>query len=341
LIGITLPTSYIADGARLFYLGGAGLALGWGILLDQVWGHKNIMWRQGMAVLLLLFVAITSGRFSHTLIQTYRTVSTPFHTVTETMTQQPADQGIVIINLPQWQAPIRPTYPVMTQFAPFMGDHLFAAELFRANAGQEREIYTLVVPELRRPMDTPHDLYQAFATDTLSGMEAQHSHVFTYRYDDNGIRADYRGIISRGYYRIRSTPFLARTEVYTILSGSADSCGTDLNVALDITTLEGGNFNIRPTATFFVQAFTADGRLIAQADGLPFDLPFGRIDLEGLRLHDIRQLPLPDGENAAYVLVGTYDFTTGVRHEMIDAAGFPIADNALLIPVRHCPTLVR
>ena len=274
-------------------------------------------------------------------MQTYRAVSTPFHLITETMADLPAEDGLVIANLPQWQAPQHPAYPVTTQFAPFMGEHLFAYELFRVNAGQPRPIYTLVVPELMRETPYPYGIYQAFATDQLNEVESPRNHLFTYLYDPEqaGPTAVYRGIIERNFFPAALPDFAGQTDPYTFLDATAAACNNQLDIKINLTAMHGGSENAdtqRATTSIFVQAFTTDWRLIGQVDGTPLDLPHGRVELWGTRIQDFRTISLGEGDTAAHILVGTYDFITGERHPMQDNIGIPLQDNALFIPVQPC-----
>ena len=333
LIAITLPTYYIADGARLLYLGAGGLALGWALLLDGVW-HAQTRWRQGAWGAIVLFIAVTSGRFAFTMIDTYRAVSQPFHTITDIMADQPADDGVVIVNLAQWQAPPQPTYPYTTQFAPFMGDHLFLYELFRVNSGnhQPRPVYTLVVPELQRETPYPYGLYQAFATDRIDEVESPRNHLFVYGFQEDGITADYRGTLERNYFPEAIPEFAAQTEPYTILSADVVICERTAVVSLDLTAMHGGDDASRATTSFFVQLFSEDWRLLGQSDGGPFNLPFGRVELWGSRLQEQRVIELAEGGTAVRALIGTYDSLTGERHLMRGPFGNEIPDNALTVP---------
>jgi hypothetical protein len=74
---------------------------------------------------------------------------------------------------------------------------------------------------------------------------------------------------------------------------------------------------------------------LGQADGVPYDglypLPNWR---PGQVIEDVRPVPLREAEaGLAAITVGIYDPATGERLPATDAAGQPLPENRLVIPV--------
>lgn len=82
----------------------------------------------------------------------------------------------------------------------------------------------------------------------------------------------------------------------------------------------------------FVHLLDAQGNLLAQADGAPYEglYPLSHW-LPDQIITDAR--PLPDTAGLSSIAVGIYSPVTGQRLPAADAAGQPLPDNRLLIPV--------
>jgi hypothetical protein len=84
--------------------------------------------------------------------------------------------------------------------------------------------------------------------------------------------------------------------------------------------------------TIFVHLLDAQGQLLAQADGAPYEGLYPLTHwLPGQIITDAR--PLPDTAGLTSIAVGIYSPVTGQRLPAADAAGQPLPDNRLLIPV--------
>lgn len=337
LVGITLPTYYIADGARLLYPGAAGLAIFWGVLLSP----KSDKWQAPVRWVLLgslAFVLLSGGRFIRQMIGYYQIVSEPVKTLKQELggrLSDPSYENAILVNLPQWISPPRNTYAIGTEFAPFMGDHLFAAELLRANGipfplaasmNIPIEVTILNVPDLRT--ETPYNL----GLYTLSAEEAVPTdttgRVFISKYDEDGIKTATTGFILPSA-NDASESAAGTIGPYLFLDGQAQLCDGQLKV--NLTLLPEGE--IPTTLSLFVQA-VGDNGVIDQADGPPLGLPPGRIAGKR-RLRDLRILDVGD-QVPAGVLVGAYDFTTGVRFPAEDDAGAALPENAWVVTVEEC-----
>jgi len=83
--------------------------------------------------------------------------------------------------------------------------------------------------------------------------------------------------------------------------------------------------------TVFAQLFDAEGKLIGQGDGPPLsgDYPSSYWQI-GERLTDTREIAIENPESKpAYLLVGFYRLSDGVRLPVVDADGQRVPDDAI------------
>ncbi|MCB0036014.1 MAG: hypothetical protein KDE51_18410, partial [Anaerolineales bacterium] len=343
LVGVTLPTYYIADGARLLYFGGVGLALVWAAVLAGPFTAvptANLRALQLLATLGLVFILLTSLRFVQGIIHNYTIASEPLETIAQVMGEREADtsaaEAVVMVNFPQWVSPPRNTYATSNEWSPIMGDHLFMSELLRVNLGSEYKVYNLTVPGLLR--ETPYN-YGVIGARTVAAVpldpEVGRYYVFISRYGDEAISTAYTGQIVQNVIPAVALPRLATIGQYEVLGATAALCGSAVHTELTLVPQDQAALT---TVSLFVQVLASDGRLLAQADGPPLGLAPDQIETHiGTQLIDLRTLPIPEGE-AAQLLVGLYDYTTGDRFTAVDGDGQPLADNALRLPIGACAT---
>lgn len=343
LVGTALPTYYIADGARLLYFGGVGVALVWAAVLTAPFvdlHHNNPQVWQLLSSLGLIFILITSLRFIQGIIHNYTIASEPLETIERVMAEREpdnsAEEAVVMVNFPQWVSPPRNTYATGNEWSPIMGDHLFMSELLRINLGTEYKVYNLTVPSLLT--DTNYN-YGVVGARTVPAVpldpEVGRYYVFISRYGDDAITTDYTGQIVQHVIPAVAQPRLAIIGQYDLLDATAVHCGAEVHTQL---TLIPNGQTALSTVSLFVQVLATDGRLLAQADGPPLGLAPEQIETHfSTQLIDQRTLTFTEGE-AAQLLVGLYDYTTGDRFPAVDAEGQPLADNALRIPIDPCTT---
>src|SRR5690606_21648181 len=114
----------------------------------------------------------------------YAALTAPVQVVAETMSGRPADEGLLLVNWPQWLAPAWGTYPVGVEIVSMLGDYLFVEELLHHNLRVDRPVQTLIVPELLSSR-TAHD----YRADELvpNSLRPERQHVFVTR--DTGVEA--------------------------------------------------------------------------------------------------------------------------------------------------------
>ena len=340
---LTLPTYYIADGARLLYPGAPGLALVWGVVvvaLGQVVGRKTRPWIAPLVTVSLALLLMWQGAtFVRGMVSSYEMASAPTTAVVEHFATTPTaeNHAVVLVNWPQWLAPPRNTFALGTEFAPVLGDHLFAAELLRVNVGQngvERPVYNLVVPDLLQETPYHYGVYRFTAVDQLpppiSAVPQQS--VFITTYTEAGPVGQHTGDL------LASPPpptLLATLGPWQL--HAAQACFTEGVVQTSLTLSLPDPAALPPTASFFVQLLGTDGRLLAQADGPALGLAPERFaELGGVVLVDRRELAVPAGAEPGMVLLGVYDYVSGERLPVLVEGNTAVVDNALHLPVTAC-----
>ena len=341
LIALPLPTDYLLHGPRLLYLGSVGLALAWPMLLGLADYSPKSSLHFSASLILCIFIFLTNWQFVRGRLTAYGRLTNPVAVVKDRL--MAPDEGVVLVNLPQWLAPPRNTYPVGAELVAMLGDYLFAEELINENRpsgmanGPRTAVYPLISPELLSQTDYPYGLHDEshIRHDGIGQIPLQAdwaasgSQVFVVRYWPEGPNAIHTGSL----YPARHAQPLATFPPYQLFATTATFCEAVVTTQL-VWGVEG---DVPATLSIFVQVLSADGRLITQADGPPLNLPPTYLQLPpNWHITDQRQLSTPANEQPAQLLVGAYDYTTGVRTPAITTDNMPLPDNALALPITPC-----
>ena len=328
LITLPLPASYLLHGPRLLYLAGAGLALLWPVLLEPVFRlprFGRLLWALVLAAMLL-----TSWLFIRDRLDAYDRLTEPVAEVQAIMADRPAEEGILLVNLPNWLAPARSQYPIGVELVAMMGSYLFVEELMTENLPADHPVQAVKVPDLLSDVGYSYGIHeQAWADRLTADWTPAGSHVFAVAFEEDGPRTRYWGRMTP------ETPAaqpLASFGPYELLSAEAERCPETVNLVSSWR----ATGEIPATASLFVQLLGQDGRLLAQADGPPLGLRPDLLELPaGWQVDDLRRLPAQDGRPER-LLVGVYDFATGERYPAAGSDGLPLTNNALVITLSDC-----
>lgn len=325
LIGVTLPTYYIQDGARLLYPGGAGVALIWTALCFSF--LKDGAGQKTTAALLVIGLVGMGSWFNWRMISLYEMGSRPIAAIGEALNQERGNDDLVLVNLPQWTAWPKSVFPAGTEFAPVMGSHLFALELVRANYGVTPEITVLDVPEALAEAPYNYGVYRLGAVGKFEPRQDQSVQIVSTAYEASGPVGRWAGSIGA------QTAELAWS-ADSLRFGNQTACALP-NGSILFESEIWAEQPLGDTKSLFVQALSAEGLLVAQNDGPPLSISPQRLKVpSGLQLLDRRVL-VPEGE-AAVVLSGVYDFMSGEREQALLADGESLADNGFRTAVQPC-----
>ena len=332
LLVLPLPSDYLLNGPRLLYLGAVGLALLWPVLLDPLRRLPRagwLIWATALGLILWAGWGFVRGRLDQ-----YAQLASPVALVDQTMAGRPPDEGILLINLPEWLAPRRNTYPLGSEHVSMLGYHLFVEELMAENLREGRPVRAIKLPELLR--DPGYSYSVSGETDLSRPIQADWSpagsQVFVITYTADGVESRHVGqLVPPPGEQSPAASF----GPYHLLEAVATECDGGVQVA----TRWGWTLDQLPPATIslFVQLLDSSGRLIAQADAPPLGVRFDLIaPLAGWRIADLRTLRPTDGA-PTMVLVGMYDYLDGERLSALDSHQHPLPNNALALAVEDCP----
>lgn len=320
VIVLPLSAGYLLRGPRLLYLSSVGVSMAWALLLQG--SEKTSRWWRWLAV---LFVLVTSGWFVAGRLRAYAQLTQPVQAMQTAVSAQPDAEYLLFVNLPQWLAPPQTTYPVGAEFVTMLGDYLFVEELAWENGAPTQTAVAVTLPDLLAQTRYGYAVHAQSELAEAARLEKETAVIVT-TYGDDAPTAVYRG----GWSFADAAAPLATLGPYQLTQASAFVCDGDTTVKLHWWP----ETAVSPTTSIFVQAFSADGQLIAQADSPPTGL---RPDLPPPAAHllDVRHLPSAN-QPPAWLLIGVYDYTTGERLPAVDAVGSPLPDNAYQLPVQSC-----
>lgn len=332
LPALTLPANYVLHGPRLFYLGSLGIGLVWAVTLDAVRlraGGGRWLWAASTA-----FILISSGLFVHGRLEASADIGEPVEVVINTIDERPAEEGVVLVNVPAWTSPARNTFAVGAEFVTLLGEHLFAEELVQANAHKAHPVLAVVAPGLLAETAYPFGVYERFATGRVEANWAPAgSHVFITRYTEGGPKTEYTG---RFVPPPEHASFLARFGPYRLLAADAVHCGEAIAVTLTWQLLPDTASSELATSSVFVQLLDNGGQMVSQADGPPLGLRPDVVTInEGWRMVD-RRTVATEGSEPAHLLVGVYSYASGDRARATDGDGRRLPDDALRLPLTPC-----
>lgn len=333
VIAIPLTANYLLHGPRLLYLSSIGTTLLWSFLLTPHTARST----PHVPRLFALFILITSSLFVSNRLRAYADLTSPVAVVADEMATRPEDEGILLINLPQWTAPAANTYPIGVELVAQLGDYLFVEELMVENLGVDRPVQATVVPELlSNPNGYTYDTHNQANLDVIEAdWNPAGSHIFITHYQDSGLQTTYTGSLRP--YPSPTGP-IAYFGGYNLIHAKAEQCAglISLTTHWQQAILENSQYGLRPTTSLFVQLLAPEGQVIAQADNPPLNLRADLIDISPLwELVDERVLD-PAGATPAHIIVGVYDFATGERYPGRDSQQTTLPNYAYTVPLTPC-----
>jgi hypothetical protein len=334
VVAVPLSASYLLHGPRLMYLGSVGLALLWPVLLEPIFQLPKagrLLW-----VGAILAIVLINWTFVRDRLDSYARLTDPVAVVENVITDQDSDQGILFVNLPNWLAPERNTYPIGVELVAMMGDYLFIEELINENLLTERPAQAIRFPDLLANQAYTYGIHEQSEGPLLfTDWVPEGSHIFIVSYSDEGPKTRYAGqFIPRD---LEHSP-IATLGPYEIISSEAEYCEgrVTLTTILSLAEPDKALEKIAPTTSLFVQALDSNGQLIGQADGPPLGLGYDYVKQSlGWQLEDRREFSISDAM-VNTVLLGAYDYVTGERYLAQDVELMPLPDNAYSITPKEC-----
>jgi hypothetical protein len=132
----TLPTEYLEDGARLYYLPAVGIALAWAAVADRV-ARRGSSWRVGQVVVVLAlgWTLWQSYDFLAVRRAMYAEGTDLLGRVAALTLGVPADSTMLFVNLPAWRAPVDPAFPLGNTGVTFIPEYVLLGQAMHVNGG--------------------------------------------------------------------------------------------------------------------------------------------------------------------------------------------------------------
>ncbi len=323
LLALTLPKNYLFHGSRLLYLGSVGLAVCVALLVSPPQQPENGGRRNFLSGALFLSIFASNALFVLNRLDAYARLTS---VVEVAQANYQPGSNILWVNLPQWLAPPRNSYPVGAEYVAMLGDHLFVEELTGAN-GLPREARAIVVPDLMRTWEYGYGLHTQHQPADVAFSDAPWQ-LFVVDMEEGG------AVTARNAGMLRPNTAaqpIAHFGAFQLLAASGYQCGGEIRLQLEWRLWE----QAVPTSSVFAQAFSGT-ELVAQLDQPPLGLPPNLLGMPiGWEMSETRLMPASSPGDS--ILVGVYDFVTGERYSGVDPDGAPLADNGYRIEIEQCP----
>jgi hypothetical protein len=334
LIALPLDTSYLLHGPRLLYLSSIGLALLWPVLLEPIYSIN----RTGRLVWAVSLIVVLSSNwiFIRNRLDDYARLTSPIDEIKTTMKDKPDEEGVLLVNLPQWLDQPDNTYLVGVDLVAMLGNYLFVEELLAENLLVDRPAQAIKVPDLLGSPPYNYAIHEQPAGETIKGDWAPRgSRVFITTYQDEGPELQYTGLLISADGQKEP---VATFGPYHLLETLALSCDDKVHLTTTWREVIGepGAGSIPPTTSIFAQLLDSEGQIADQADGPLLNLRPDLVNLPpGWQVVDEREL-LASENQLGGLLIGVYDFASGERYSAWNRSGVRLADDALLISLQDC-----
>jgi hypothetical protein len=145
----TLSWEYLEDGARLYYLPGVGIALGWAALARALPAQG---WRRrGAQALLVVVYAWAVGQsldFLASRRAMYEEGTRLLQEAALASANAPAVATILYVNLPAWKAPVEPAFPLGNTGVTFVPEYVALGQAMHVNGGGAAALESMSTREL-------------------------------------------------------------------------------------------------------------------------------------------------------------------------------------------------
>ncbi len=147
-VWLTLPFEYLEDGARLYYLPGVGIALGWAALAQRLapggWRHRGgqvlLLALYGWAIVQSLdFLAVRRAMYAEGTALLRQAVAA---------TYRHADGPVLFVNFPAWKAPAVPAFPLGNTGVTFVPEYVLLGQALHVNGGAPTPVESLATDAL-------------------------------------------------------------------------------------------------------------------------------------------------------------------------------------------------
>ena len=334
---VILPFGYVIDGPRMLYAASVGVALLWaGLLTVPPSSQHSAAGRVVAALALVAMVAWSLGFIG----QRIRLCDVGLAVLSEASTKVvEAEEVQLFINVPSWLAPRERGFALGHEgyllLPMYTGTGL--DDFVRGNIGVNRDVWVESLPDIRREWKALIGYHASASTmEALADRIRRAGCVWVLAYAEDSLH-----VVEAGSVTTQPTP--EESHEPSALAIYADAValdeidsrveGSELTLDLHWRSVQvlGGPY------TIFVHLYASDGRLLAQADGLPLGGTFPlRLWECGDMVRDVRHIELPEGldPSECSIGVGLYLSDTGERAPASDWQGEALSDGMFRHKVR-------
>ncbi|MCS6849274.1 MAG: hypothetical protein RMN52_16345 [Anaerolineae bacterium] len=322
---LRLPTGYVQNAPRVFYVASVGVAITWASLVLAL--AACLAPRAGGVLASAAIAAIGLAGAWHARDQQafLARANEPVKAIALAGAELAPGEQLLAINVPEWVAPQARRFPMFHEGAIVLADYVEGSDLTLANTGLDRDVR---LAQFALPGDPARPYaFQTFG-DPFDPVQLRNAaRVLQTHYPREGPRTEWIGgasaqLPSRITVAFAGGPALAHYHI--------EPCREGWTVSLQWRGAP-STHELAPTLSAFVQALDANGAKLAQNDGAPLQglLPFAQLPPD----RDIvdRRMLLAPGAAGATLYVGLYDYVTGERLPATDAQGARLDGDALAL----------
>jgi hypothetical protein len=336
---LRLPTGYVENAQRVFYVASLGSSLVWAALVIALGTALAARFPMLPRIFLhtagAILVALPGVVYAQDTQRFYAQASEPVRAIVNSGAQLQQNETLLALNVPEWISVPQRRFPLFIEGAILMAPYVDGRDLVLSNTAIDRRValqrFQLPYqPELRYA-------FQAFGEDVSPAPSKEAitnaTRVLNVTYTPGGPRTAWLG--GATMVHPASVEAIFRGQI-AIAQHHILPCKDGWVVALQWRKLppasEGALTSV--TLSAFAQAFETGGAPIAQKDGAPVGGLLQFVDLpEDRDILDRRVLTTTNDVPPGALYVGIYDYTSGARLPARNASGQPLEGNAFTLPL--------
>ena len=352
-----LPTGYVENAPRVFYVASLGAAFVWAGIAVWIGDALSTRFAQlptlALHVMCVVLITAPGAIYSLDTQRFYAGASESVRAIITHGAQLLPNEILLVLNAPEWMAVSQRRFPLFVEDMTLLAEGVSGRDLILNNAAVDRQVtfqrFLLPdQPELRYHFQTfGQDVTPAPATSAITTA----ARVLNTTYTADGPRTEWLGGTSAVQPDLIEATFGGHI---ALVQHDIAPCRTGWVVALRWRKIPkppappfpplgvgGGDEGEPRTLSAFVQVLDAQGVLIGQKDGALIGGLLAFADLPtAADVLDRRVLTATTSTQPSALHIGLYDFTNGQRLAAADARGNPLEGNALSVslPPQHANT---
>lgn len=322
---LRLPTGYVQNAPRVFYVASVGVAITWASLA-LAWvvrlAPRALDVAAGTVIAAIGLTGVWHARDQQVFLAH---ANEPVKAIALAGAQLIPGERLLVINAPEWVAPPSRRFPMFYEGAIVLADYVEGSDLTLANTGLDHDV-RLVQFAVPGDPSRPY-AFQTFGEAFDPAQLRDAARVLQTHYPSEGPRTEWIGGATA---QRPSQVAVAFAGGLALVQYHIQPCREGWVASLQWRRAPSAR-ELAPTLSAFVQVLDANGAKLAQKDGAPLQglLPFAQLP-DDRDIIDRRMLIAP-GAAGATLYVGLYDYVTGERLPAIGAQGARLDGDALAL----------